>query len=119
MRHSLLSFISKWFAVVKTRHFPNQKHGGLLKQQGETAAFARPRDIDLLDLMFWAANAGNRGGNETMVLKEIEMPPSHLLEIMGMTELAADRTGEKRTAPGSYREPQFVRAFWMCRAVAW
>lgn len=93
------------------RHFPDQEHGGLLKEQGETAAFARPRDQDLLDLMFRAANTWNRGGNDTVALKEIEMSPAHLLEIMGVAEFPAYWTREKRTAPGSSREAKFVRTF--------
>ena len=92
-------------------HFPDQEHGGLLKEQGEPAAFARPRDIDLPDLMFRAANTWNRGGNDTVVLKEIEMPPAHLFEIMGVAEFSACWTREKRATPGSYREAKFVRTF--------
>ena len=46
-----------------------------------------------------------------MVLKEIEMSPAHLFEIMGVAELSAYRAREKRTAPGSYGEAKFVRAF--------
>ena len=110
MRQSLLSFIAKSLAVVKPA-FPDQEHGGLLKEQGEPAAFARPRDIGLPDLMFRAANTRNLGGNDTVVLKKIEMPPAHLLEIMGVAEFPAYWTREKRATPGSYREAKFVRTF--------
>ena len=51
------------FGFIKTKRLQATEiqtaHGGLLKQQGETAAFARPRNRDLLDLMFWATNTRN------------------------------------------------------------
>ena len=86
-------------------------HGGLLKEQGETAALARLRGQDLPDLMVWAANTGHRGADDTVVLKEVEMSPAHLLEIMGVAELPAYWTGEKRARSGCYGEAKFMRTF--------
>ena len=110
MRQSLLSFIAKSLAVVKTGISRTRSMAACSKSRVKLLPW-RARDQDLPDLMFWAANTGHRGADDTVVLKEVEMSPAHLLEIMGVAELPAYWTGEKRARSGCYGEAKFVRTF--------
>ena len=70
-------------------HFTGQEHGRLLEQQGEFASLSRPGNPDALDAMLLTANTRNRRCDVAMMLKEIEMAPRHLFEVMGMAERTA------------------------------
>jgi len=61
----------------------------LLKQQDEPAAWPRPRDVDASQAMLRTTDARNPGLDQAVMLKEVEMPPSELREIMRLTERRA------------------------------
>jgi len=56
-------------------------------------------------------DSGNRGGDIAVVLKEVEVTPRHLLEVMGFTQLATLGVGKHRPAVGFDSKAQFMRYF--------
>lgn len=74
------------------RHLSHQGHGGLLGEQGEGAAFTRPRHLNQTNLMFAALGARHTGRDVAVVLKEVQMAPALLDKVMGCAQLTALRT---------------------------
>lgn len=70
--------------------FPHQNHGRLLKQQRELASFSRPWNLDLFHPVLQATDPWHGSRDEAMALEEVQMPPSHFFEIMGMAKRSAD-----------------------------
>lgn len=74
-------------------HLLDQRHGGLLEQQGEVTAWPRPGHLDALDAMLRALGAGHAGVQVAVVLEEVQVPPGLVGEIVSQAGLAAVRTG--------------------------
>jgi len=76
------------------RHLLDQRHGGLLEQQGEVAAWPSPRYLYYaLDAMLRALGAGHAGVKVAVVLEEVQVPPCLVGKVVSRTGLAAVRTG--------------------------
>ena len=82
------------------RHLLDQRHGGLLEQQGEVAAWPRPRHLNALDAMYGALSARHAGMQVAVVLEEIEVPPGLVGEVVSRAGLAALRTGVEAASLG-------------------
>ena len=77
---------------------------------------ARPRHLDTLDPVIGAIRAGHLGRDIAVVLKEIQMAPGELAEVMRLARLAAVGAWEHRAAIGSEFDVQLVGALVRCRA---
>jgi hypothetical protein len=77
----------------KNGHLPDNRHGSLLKQQGELTALSGPRRLDSLNSMVRAIRARYRSGEIILMLKKIEMAPGEFFEIMGLAHSSAVREG--------------------------
>src|SRR5690554_6076499 len=82
------------------RHLLDQRHGGLLEQQGEVAARPRPGHLDALDAMLRALGARHAGVQVAVMLEEIQVPPGLVGEIVSRTGLAALRAGVEAASLG-------------------
>jgi hypothetical protein len=90
------------------RHLTGQKHDRLLEKQREAAPFTSPRDIHSVDAVLGTFDAWNPGLDQAMVLEEVEMPPSELLEIMGLAKSFALRARICRSAIRLNLKPQLA-----------
>src|SRR5690554_4781513 len=90
------------------RHFLDQRHGGLLEQQGEVAAWPGPGHLDALDAMLRALGAGHAGVQVAVMLEEVQMPPGLVGEVVSRTGLTALRAGVEAAALGLDVEVQPV-----------
>src|SRR5690554_6790937 len=90
------------------RHFRDQRHGGLLEQQGEVAAWPGPGHLDALGAMLRALGAGHAGVQGAVMLEEVQMPPGLVGEVVSRTGLTALRAGVEAAALGLDVEVQPV-----------
>jgi len=61
--------------------------------------------------MFRTINPRNFRGDVTVMLKEVQVTPGHLLEIMGTAELPADRAGILGSSLGADNKSKLMRRF--------
>src|SRR5207344_1302807 len=77
------------------RHRRDHGHDQCLEQQGKAAAWPCPWDVYCLDAALVAADARHAGMQIGLVLKEVEVAPSHPLGIIGRAvRRTAGRAGE-------------------------
>ena len=85
------------------RHLLAERHRQRFEQQREPRSRARPRDLDLMHAVLWAADPWDPGGQERLMLEEVEMPPRLLL---GVVHLAVGPLALWAREPRSLREVQ-------------
>lgn len=71
--------------------------------------FPDPKNADALDAMFEEADPGHRSGDRAVMLKEVEMTPSHCLKVVGLTGLAALREEMQGASISGQSEMEFIR----------
>jgi hypothetical protein len=69
----------------------------LLEKESELTSLPGPWDIYAPDSVLVAFDSGDLGGEITVMLKEIEVPPSKFFEVVGFAHLSTFRARE----PGS------------------
>jgi hypothetical protein len=65
----------------------------------------------MIDLLFGAVGARHLGGDEAVVLEEVQVAPRELGKIVRLARLAANRAREQAAALGGDLQVQFVRLF--------
>src|SRR5512134_3191980 len=90
------------------RHLAHQHECGLLEQEREAAALARPWHRDPQHPVFRAVGARHLGGDVAVMLEEVEMPPGELGEVVSLAGLAARWARKQGAALGGDLEVQLV-----------
>jgi len=92
----------------QNRHLSDEHHGRLLEKEREPAPLSCPGYIDLSDSVLLATDPRNLGGDVTVILKEVEMAPGQLLEIVCLAQPSANRTGVQGTPVRPDRKPKLM-----------
>ena len=91
------------------RHLAHQEQGRLFEQQREAAALTGPGDGGPQHPVLGTVGARHLGGDEAVVLEEVQMAPGELGKVVRLAGLAAYRTGEQAAAFGGDLNVQFMR----------
>jgi len=93
------------------RHLPRQEHNRLLEKQGKAASLSGPRDIHSMNAVLGAFDSGHPGLDQAVMLKEVQMAPRELSEIMSLAGVATLGARIEGTALGLNIKTQFTWLF--------
>ena len=90
------------------RHLSGEDHDNMLKEQGKITAWPCPRHLDPAGVMVGASDSGHPGSQIAVMLKEIQVPPSEFLEVVGLAVSTASRTGIGGPPVGTENQVEFM-----------
>ena len=90
------------------RHLPHQRQQCLLEQQSEFTVLSCPRNFYTMNAVFFTTRTGYFCLDIAMVLKEVQMLPGKLFEVVSLTRFIALRTKVKAASLSTYIKRQVV-----------